>query len=165
MKIQGLILLLAVWLMQAPAAAMSKMPPDIPIRVEAGQLVADLQPLLTDANDPEITRIFLCRRTASRCYETVWEADLPSGWQQPQLKLLGDYPGANVKTLSPEALQPGGSYNLLIEFKERSRWHKQTVSSLFLEFCLIEDAGAWEVQDKKACLARRNAEKQQGAKP
>ena len=165
MKIQGLILLLVGLLMQAPAVAISKMPPDIPIRVESGQVVADLEPLLADTNNPEITRIFLCRRIASRCYETVWAVDLSPGWQQSTLTLFGDYPGANVKTLSLQALQPGGSYNLLIEFNERSRRHKQTVSSLHLEFCLIEEASVWKIQDKKACLVRRNAEKQQGRHP
>lgn len=164
MKFQGLILLLAVSLMPAPAVAVSKIPPDIPIRMEAGQPVADLQPLLANANNPEITRAFLCRRTASRCYETIWEVEFPAGWQEPKLKLLGEYPGALVKTSKPEALQPGGSYNLSIEFHERGRWHKQTVSSLFLEFCLLKESGELRVQSKKDCLARRNSERSQEAR-
>lgn len=48
--------------------------------------------------------------------------------------------------------------NLDLEFNERSRWHKQTVSNTLLEFCVIEDGGVWQIQDPALCLARRNTE-------
>lgn len=153
--------LCAVLLMQSPAWAVSKLPPDIPVTMESGRPVADLRLLLADTNSLEITRVFLCRRTASKCYETLWDIDLPAGWIKPKIELLGDYPGALVRTHNPKGLQPGGSYNLSIHFNERSRWHRQTVSSTLLEFCVIEDGGAWQVQDPALCLARRNAEERQ----
>ncbi len=153
--------LCAALLMQSPAGAVSKRPPDVPVTMESGRPVADLRLLLADTNNLEIIRVRLCRRSASRCYETLWDIDLPAGWIQPRIVLLGDYPGAVVKTMNPEALESGGSYNLYIKFNERSRWHKQTVSSTLLEFCVIEDGGAWQVQDPALCLARRNAEERQ----
>ncbi|PYC29747.1 hypothetical protein DMX08_29210 [Pseudomonas protegens] len=144
--------------MPSVAEAVSKRPPDIPVMMELRRPVADLGLLLANTKNLEITHVFLCRRTASKCYETLWDIDLPDGWIQSRIVLLGDYPGAVVRTMNPEALQPGGSYNLGIYFNERSRWHKQTVSSTFLEFCVIEDDGVWQIQDPALCLARRNAE-------
>ncbi|NBF06985.1 hypothetical protein GV819_32485 [Pseudomonas sp. Fl5BN2] len=141
--------------------AVSKMPPDIPVTFESGRPVTDLRLLLADTNNLEIKRVFLCRRTGVRCYETLWSIEFPEGWIQPRIVLSGDYPGAVVKTMNPGALQLGGSYNLYIKFNERSRWHKQTVSSTHLEFCVIEEGGAWQVQDSALCLARRNAEERQ----
>ncbi|WP_081818684.1 hypothetical protein [Pseudomonas sp. PH1b] len=153
--------LCAVLLVQSPAWAVSKRPPNVPVTMESGHPVADLRLLLADTNNLEINQVFLCRRTGAQCYETLWDIDLPDGWIQPRIVLLGDYPGAVVRTMNPEALQPGGSYNLGIYFNERSRWHKQTVSSTFLEFCVIEDDGVWQIQDPALCLARRNAEERQ----
>ncbi|NBF06984.1 hypothetical protein GV819_32480 [Pseudomonas sp. Fl5BN2] len=159
------VVLCTALLMQSPVGAVSKMPPRIPVTMESGRLVADLRPLLADTNNLEINQVFLCRRTGVKCYETLWDIDLPTGWIQPKIVLLGDYPGAVVRTMNPEALQPGGSYNLDIYFRERSRWHKQTVSSTFLEFCLIEDGGVLQVQARSGCRARSLAEEQQEARP
>jgi len=131
------------------------------VTINSGRPIADLRPLLADTNNLEITHVFLCRRTASKCYETLWDIDLPDGWIQPQIELLGDYPGALVRTQNRKALQPGGSYNLNIYFKERGHWHKQTVSSTFLEFCLIDEGEGVKVQESALCLARRNAEERQ----
>lgn len=143
----------------------SKLPPKIPLLIEEQQVMADLRPLLAETNNVEITRVFLCRRSGSRCYQTVWDIDLPNGWREPRLELLGHYSGATIHTRFPEALQVGGSYNLGIFFNERSRWHKQTVSSTGAEFCLEGTPGSWHLLDTAACLARRNAEDRQGAKP
>ncbi|MDP4573510.1 hypothetical protein Q8O96_31065 [Pseudomonas sp. LPH60] len=150
-----------VLLMPWPTWAVSKRPPETPVTINSGRPIADLRPLLADTNNLEITHVLLCRRTASKCYETLWDIDLPDGWIQPQIELLGDYPGALVRTQNRRALQPGGSYNLNIHFKERGRWHKQTVSSTFLEFCLIDEGEGVKVQESALCLARRNAEERQ----
>lgn len=149
-----------------PAAhGTSKLPPRIPLLIDEQQVVADLQPLLAETNNVEISRVFLCRRTGSQCYQTVWDIDLPKGWREPRLELLGHYPGATIHIRSLEALQVGGSYILDIFFHERSRWNKQTVSSTGTEFCLEGSPGSWRLLDHTACLARRNAEDRQGATP
>lgn len=148
-------------LIQPSAWAVSKRPTDVPVTMESGRPAADLRLLLADTNDLEISQVFLCRRTASKCYETLWDIDLPAGWVQPKIELLGNYPGALVRTYNPGALLPGGSYNLRIHFNERSRWHKQTVSSTLLEFCVISVGGVWQVQEPALCLARRNTEERQ----
>ncbi|MHA5690979.1 hypothetical protein ACVSMO_12790, partial [Pseudomonas aeruginosa] len=61
--------------------------------------------------------------------------------------------------------QPDGSYNAFIHFNERSRRHRQTVSSIAVEFCLAGEPGNWMLLDEATCLARRNAEERQGEKP
>ncbi|MBB4866994.1 hypothetical protein HNP46_005902 [Pseudomonas nitritireducens] len=149
-----------------PAAqATPKLPPEIPILIQGTHLVADLQPLLADTRNSEITRVFLCRRTGSHCYRTLWDVEFPKGWQEPKLEILGKYSGSSVNAWVPEALQPGGSYVLDISFNERSRWHKQTVSNTSAAFCLEGSADAWKLLGAAACLARQNAEDQQGATP
>lgn len=158
--------LLLVTILTLPSAhATSRLPPKTPLMIEQQHVVVDLQPLLDETNNVEITRVFLCRRNGSQCYQHVWEIDLPKGWRDRRLELLGEYSGSTVETRLLEGLQVGGSYNLGIFFNERSRWHKQTVSSIYLEFCLTGEPDNWQLLDDTACLARRNAENQQGATP
>ncbi|MCY7263781.1 MULTISPECIES: hypothetical protein [Pseudomonas] len=151
-----------VLLMPWPTWAVSKRPPETPVTINSGRPIADLRPLLADTNNLEITHVFLCRRTASKCYETLWDIDLPDGWIQPQIELLGDYPGALVRTQNRKALQPGGSYNLFIHFNERSRLHQQTVDNTVTEFCLEEKSDALRVLTRADCRARRIAAQHQG---
>ncbi|MBB4866995.1 hypothetical protein HNP46_005903 [Pseudomonas nitritireducens] len=127
--------------------------------------MVNLRPLIDETNNVEITRVFLCRRSGSRCYQHIWEINLPKGWIEPRLELLAQYPGSTVVTRLPNGLQAGGSYNLGIFFNERSRWNKQTVSSTYLEFCLEGNTESWQLLDNATCLARRNAEAQQGTMP
>lgn len=157
------MLMLASLAVQLPAEAASRMPVKLPISIKSGLAVVDFRPWLLETNDVDITRIYLCRRLGSQCYETVWDVNLPAGWRQPKIELLSVYSGANVSTFNPTALQARGSYNLDIAFNERSRWHPQTASNLYMEFCLSEASGVWNIQDNSACLARSNTERLQGS--
>ena len=160
MKKQLSLLLMTTVLITTPVHAISKMPPATPVLIKDNQPVVDLRPLLAGTNNVEITHVFLCRLTALRCAETIWDIDLPAGWQQPEITLLGDYSGAIVRVLRKEALQPGGSYNLFINFNERSRRHQQTVDNTVTEFCLERKTGALQVLSRKDCRARIIAEQQ-----
>ncbi|MCL9658978.1 hypothetical protein L2088_30210 [Pseudomonas protegens] len=151
-----------VLLMPWPTWAVSKRPPETPVTINSGRPIADLRPLLADTNNLEITHVFLCRLGAQRCDETIWDIALPAGWQQPDLTLFGNYPGATVRVLRHEALQPGGSYNLFIHFNERSRLHQQTVDNTVTEFCLEEKSDALRVLTRADCRARRIAAQHQG---
>jgi len=149
----------------AEALAVSKRPPNIPVQAGAERVTLDLRLLLEETNDVEITRVSVCRRVGSRCHETLWRIEFPARWRGTEIEVLGNYPGSNVTTHMPELLQPGGSYNAFVHFNERSRWHKQTVSNTVVEFCLSGEPSHWKLLDDAACLARRNAEDQQGATP
>lgn len=97
--------MLASLAVQLPAEAVSRMPVNLPISIESGLAAVDFRPWLLEANDVDITRIYLCRRLGSQCYETVWDVNLPAGWRQPKIELLSVYSGANVSTFNPTALQ------------------------------------------------------------
>lgn len=165
MKYKALLMACLMVFGNAQVMAVSKLPPRIPVQADSERVTLDLRPLLVETNDVEITRVSVCRRVGSRCHETLWRIEFPSGWRDSEIEVVGHYPNTNVITHIPELLQPGGSYNAFIHFKERSRWHKQTVSSTTVEFCLTGEPGNWKLLDDATCLTRRNAEDQQGATP
>ena len=151
MKCKTLLIACLFGLGSVQALAVSKLPPQIPVHAGSGRVTLDLRPLLAETNDVEITRVSVCRRVGSHCQETLWRIELP--------------PGSSVLLRRPERLQPDGSYNAFIHFNERSRRHRQTVSSIAVEFCLAGEPGNWMLLDEATCLARRNAEERQGEKP
>lgn len=142
--------------------AVSRMPPATPVLIKDNQPVVDLSALLAETNNLEITHVLLCRLGARRCDETIWDIEFPLGWQQPDITLFGNYPGAIVRVLRKEALQPRGSYHLLINFNERSRLHQQTVDNTVTEFCLEDKPDALQVLARADCRARRIAAQHQG---
>ncbi|WP_207166095.1 hypothetical protein ACMGGD_28470 [Pseudomonas sp. BNK-6] len=155
-------LFLLIALIATSVQAVSRMPPATPVLIRDNQPVVDLRLLLAETNNLEITHVLLCRLGAQRCDETIWDIALPAGWQRPDLTLFGNYPGATVRVLRHEALQPGGSYNLFIHFNERSRLHQQTVDNTVTEFCLEEKSDALRVLTRADCRARRIAAQHQG---
>ncbi|MBF8800937.1 hypothetical protein [Pseudomonas aeruginosa] len=165
MKCKTLLIACLLGLGSVQALAVSKLPPRISVHAGSERVTLDLRPLLAETNDVEITRISVCRRIGSRCRETLWRIELPPGWHAGEIEVLGDYPGSSVLLRRPERLRPGGSYNAFVHFNERSRRHRQTVSSIAVEFCLAGESGNWTLLDETACLARRNAEDRQGAQP
>ena len=164
MRLRSCLAIIATLVLSIAHGA-SKLPAKVSLLIDGQQVVADLRPLLAETNNVEITRVSVCRRVGSRCHETLWRIEFPAGWHGTEIEVLGDYPGANVITHMPELLRVGGSYNVFIHFNERSRWHKQTVSNTVVEFCLAGEPGNWRLLDDATCLARRNAEDQQGATP
>ncbi|MFU8337647.1 hypothetical protein [Pseudomonas aeruginosa] len=165
MKCKTLLIACLFGLGSAQALAVSKLPPQIPVHAGSGRVTLDLRPLLAETNDVEITRVSVCRRVGSHCQKTLWRIELPPGWRAGEIEVFGDYPGSSVLLRRPERLQPDGSYNAFIHFNERSRRHRQTVSSIAVEFCLAGEPGNWMLLDEATCLARRNAEERQGEKP
>ncbi|HEH9257388.1 TPA: hypothetical protein SH723_002368 [Pseudomonas aeruginosa] len=165
MKCKTLLIACLFGLGSAQALAVSKLPPQIPVHAGSGRVTLDLRPLLAETNDVEITRVSVCRRVGSHYQETLWRIELPPGWRAGEIEVFGDYPGSSVLLHRPERLQPDGSYNAFIHFNERSRRHRQTVSSIAVEFCLAGEPGNWMLLDEATCLARRNAEERQGEKP
>ncbi|HBP1341620.1 hypothetical protein [Pseudomonas aeruginosa] len=165
MKCKTLLIACLFGLGSAQALAVSKLPPQIPVHAGSGRVTLDLRPLLAETNDVEITRVSVCRRVGSHCQEALWRIELPPGWRAGEIEVFGDYPGSSVLLRRPERLQPDGSYNAFIHFNERSRRHRQTVSSIAVEFCLAGEPGNWMLLDEATCLARRNAEERQGEKP
>ncbi|MFO6288809.1 hypothetical protein [Pseudomonas aeruginosa] len=165
MKCKTLLIACLFGLGSVQALAVSKLPPQIPVHAGSGRVTLDLRPLLAETNDVEITRVSVCRRAGSHCQETLWRIELPPGWRAGETEVFGDYPGSSVLLRRPERLQPDGSYNAFIHFNERSRRHRQTVSSIAVEFCLAGEPGNWMLLDEATCLARRNAEERQGEKP
>lgn len=141
-----------------PAKSYQRMPPPVPVGIQEGHLVMDISKLLAETNDAEITRANVCRRYGSRCYETTWDIEFPPGWREPQIRLLGDYPGAVVKAVKPESVEPGGSYRMEVHFRERGWRHKQTWRYWGDEFCLLPVSGSLQLADKEACNIRRRAE-------
>ena len=165
MKRKTLLIACLFGLGSVQALAVSKLPPQIPVHAGSARVTQDLRPLLSETNYVENTRVSVCRRVGSHCQETLWRIELPPGWRAGEIEVFGDYPGSSVLLRRPERLQPDGSYNAFIHFNERSRRHRQTVSSIAVEFCLAGEPGNWMLLDEATCLARRNAEERQGEKP
>lgn len=166
MKFKNLLIACLACLGCAQALAVSKLPPQVTARANSEGVILDLRQLLAETNDIEITGISMCRRIGSSCQEMLWRISFPPGWQAAELQLFGDYPGSSVALRRPERFQPRGSYNAFIHFGERGRRHRQTVSSITVEFCLTGEPSNWRLLDEATCRARRNAEdRQQGAQP
>ena len=135
--------------------AISKLPPEIPIKASGEKVVFSFKAFLDETNDGAIKEIVVCRRLGSRCIERVWDVQFPQGFTEQEMTMFQTYPQAVQREQNPSALYAGGSYTLFVYFHERGKRKMQTVSSTIVGFCLLEDASKLQIQSPRECAERR----------
>ena len=104
-------------------------PPQIPVHAGSGRVTLDLRPLLagtTTSGSPVFG--MSAGRQPLPGNAVADRAPRPGGVRE--IEVFGDYPGSSVLLRRPSACSQMGSYNAFIHFNERSRRHRQTVSTL-----------------------------------